>query len=75
MEQTVFAEIRIGEPFLFATKHIDRQRICTKEEEMRRPYTPEAWSNASFGWNDTPFESGGRTFFYVTPTTTVFKLD
>ena len=73
MERTVFAEIRVGEPFLFATKEVEGQKLYTKEEEARRAYTPEAWSNASFGWRTN--ESEGRTFFYVTPTTPVFRLD
>jgi len=68
-----FAELQVGDHFHFPAKG---KKLYTKHEEIRRPYTPEAYSNASFDWQNVVPATGevlseGTTFFYVTPSSEV----
>ncbi len=46
-----FSDLKVGDSFYFAYR--EDQKLYTKEEEKRRPYTPEAYTNASFLWQRT----------------------
>jgi hypothetical protein len=71
-----FADLQVGDRFLFATKKLEGQPPYVKEEEMRRPYQPESHSNASYFWRQfdphtNDVVSLGRAFFYVSHSTPV----
>lgn len=59
-----FSTIPVGEYFFFAQKRLELCQPYQKIEEARRPYTPEAFTNAK--------SDDGRVF-YVAPTIKVVK--
>jgi hypothetical protein len=72
-----FAELTVGDKFRFPMRKDGKQ--YTKVEEQRRPYTPEAFSNACFDWQtidprNNEIISEGRTYFYVCPTEKVDSI-
>lgn len=61
-----FAQLRVGDKFFFATREIEWQQPYTKIEEVKRPYTPEAFSNT---------QRSDGVVFYTTPTTPILLLE
>lgn len=59
-----FSSLPVGEYFFFAQKRLEICQPYQKIEEARRPYTPEAYSNA---------KALDGTVFYVAPTVKVVK--
>lgn len=84
MEAVNFSDLKPGDRFRIVYEGAgDRERVSkkvyAKEEEARRPYTPEAYTNASFLWRTIDPEtndviSQGTTYLHFPPTALVIRF-